>query len=460
MNQKTKIFVIFRSQGRGHEVDWDAEDMQHILTNQQVISELTKRCKDVEFAGKTEPINEEAAVELFHKEKDVSGILAFGPVPYALLATGLPIITVFRMWQTWMFNFSAYKHEKVLFDCLPMVRDRQNSVFSERMNNLVNKIRLIQAISKMNYKILSITDASNFLGGFEKASDEEAEVFRNNTAEVFGTKFKTVQLEALFNKIRQIDQQSAEQIADRWIKNAYCIKNTNRAQVIESAKVYLSMKELRDEYECDAVTTEGYGIFGNYKKGVIPSQCLAATQLSLEGMITPGECLMNSMLIQQVGYYLTGKGSFNGDYIIEPFLDLAIIGHCECPLNIFGDDHPNCSYALRNMPYHKKNEGGACVQVNLPADEPVTVVQLNMYGKQISVFNGITVPGEKFFAEWDSPGISCRTKLAIKTNTGALLKNFGKTRFSNHRAVFFGDYRKDIENLAKFIGFELIEEDK
>ena len=238
------------------------------------------------------------------------------------------------------------------------------------------------------------------------------------------------------------------------------MKNTNRSQVIESAKVYLAMKALRDAYGCDAVTTEGYGVFGAYKKGLIASQGLAATQLSLEGMITTGECLMNSMLIQQVGYYMTGRGSFNGDYIIDPFLDIAIIGHCECSLNIFGDDANHCSYTLRNMPLHKTNEGGACVQVDLPADEPVTIVQLNMHDKQITVFSGRSVSGEKLFSEWNGPGVSCRTKVAIESDTKTLLKNFDRTTFSNHRVVFYGDYREDIQNLAKLIGFELIEEDK
>ena len=43
---------------------------------------------------------------------------------------------------------------------------------------------------EINTKILSITPASNFLGEYEGASDEVAEVFRKHALETFGTELK------------------------------------------------------------------------------------------------------------------------------------------------------------------------------------------------------------------------------------------------------------------------------
>lgn len=456
----TKIFVMFRSEGRGHEVDWDAEDVQRILTNEEILNELEKRCEGVEFIGETNVVGIESAVKNLNQEKNLDGIVVFGPPPNELIETGLPIITVYRMFQTWMvdFNFQAYKGKKILFDCVPMVRDTKESAFSKRMDGLAKKIKLIQAISKMGYRILVITDESNFLGGFEPETDEYARVFRDNTSEIFGTEFTKIPIEELFYKIKEIDKQKAEDYANRWIDGAYAIKNTNKTQIIESAKVYLAMKVLKEKYNCDAVTTEGYGIFRRYKKGLIASQGLAATQFSTDGWMTPGETLINSMLTQQIGYYITGKGGFNGDYAIDPFYNIAMIQHCECPLNMLGDDAKNCTYTIRNMPYRKKNEGGAVVQVNLPTCETVTVVRLSMYDKKIAVFTGKTVSKEQMYIEVDEPGMSCRTKLAIKADTKALLENLDWKTFGSHRVVFYGDYREEIKNLATLMGFEVEEE--
>lgn len=460
-NENTKIFVMFRTEGRGHEVDWDAEDMQRILTNEEILNELKERCEGIEFVGETNPVDVKSAVEFLNLQENIDGIVVFGPPPDELIKTGLPIITVFRMWQTWMggFNFQKYKGEKILFDCVPMVRDANKSVFSSRMANLAKKIKLIQAISKMRYlRALVITDKP-VLGVFEGGSGEYEKVLLDNISKIFGTELITIPIEELFYKIRDIDKKKAEEIADMWIHEAYAIKNTNKTQIVESAKVYLAMKELMEKYDCNAITGEGYSVYGHYKLGLIPSQCLASSQLATDGIIAPSETLINVLITQAIGYNITGRPSFNGDYIIDPFLNIAIIGHCECAFNPYGDER-KCTYTIRNMPFRKKNVGGACVQVDLPVNETVTVVKMSMYDKKIAVFTGKTVSLSQLFQEVDNPGVSCRTKLAIRTDVKALLENLDWRTFSGHRVVFYGDIREDIQNLAILIGFEVVEEDK
>ena len=80
-----------------------------------------------------------------------------------------------------------------------------------------------------------------------------------------------------------------------------------------------------------------------------------------------------------------------------------------------------------------------------------------MHDKKISLFTGKTVSGKEFFDDWDD--LACRTKIAIKTNTKALIKNLESKTFEVHRAVFYGDFREKIKDLATLIKFEVIEED-
>jgi len=464
MNEKTKIYIMFRSTGRGHERDWDAEDIKRILTNEEILGELEERCQGVKFIGKTEPVSTEFAVEFLNQEKNIDGIVVFGSPPNELIKTGLPIIAVFRMWQTWMsgFNFKGYKDKKILTDCLPMVRDLERTTFSSRMQGLAEKIKLIESISKMNkLQVLNITDRP-FLGSYETGFGDKKvyeKVFLDNLLETFGTEFVTIPIEELFYRIQDAEEKEAEDIADMWINNAYGIINTNKTQIIESAKVYLAMNELIEKYKCDAITTEGYGVFKNYQKGLIASQGLPSSQFCTDGIISTSECLINSLLTQQIGFYITGRPSFNGDYIVDQFLNIAIIGHCECPFNPYGDDRRS-SYVVRNMPHREKNKGGACVQVDLPLNETVTSVKMSMYDKKIAVFTGKSVSGKQLFSEWDNPGVSCRTKLAIQTDTKALLGNLDWQTFAQHRVIFYGDYREKFKDLATLIGFEVIDEDR
>jgi len=51
-------------------------------------------------------------------------------------------------------------------------------------------------------------------------------------------------------------------------------------------------------------------------------------------------------------------------------------------------------------------------------------------------------------------------KLIIKTNAQKLLENVDWKTFGNHRVAFFGDYRQKFKDLAKLIGFEVVEKDK
>lgn len=118
-----------------------------------------------------------------------------------------------------------------------------------------------------------------------------------------------------------------------------------------------------------------------------------------------------------------------------------LIGHCECPLNPYGDEK-KCSYIIKNLPHWRKNEGGACIQVNLLLNETVTAVRISIYDKKISLFTGKTTSGKEIFNKWDN--LACRTKVAIKTDTEMLLKNIDWQTFGVHRVIFYGDLMRKV----------------
>ncbi|GAF73793.1 unnamed protein product, partial [marine sediment metagenome] len=125
-----------------------------------------------------------------------------------------------------------------------------------------------------------------------------------------------------------------------------------------------------------------------------------SSQLFTEGIISTSETLIDGLITQQLGFYITGRAGFCGDYMIDPFNKIAVIMHCELPLNPYGDDR-KAPYIIRNLPLWQQNKGGAAVQVNLPIGETVTVAKISMHQKKIVVFTGKSVNGEDFWEHWD-----------------------------------------------------------
>jgi len=83
---------------------------------------------------------------------------------------------------------------------------------------------------------------------------------------------------------------------------------------------------------------------------------------------------------------------------------------------------------------------------------------MSIYDKKLSVFTGQAVSGRCLIEDFDN--IYCRSKIAIETNTKALLENVNWEIFNQHRVVFYGDFREEFRDLATLIGFEFIEDDK
>lgn len=466
--RNTKIYTVFFSSGFQGEcrIYTNYHPDVKVLENQEILEKLKDKCEGVEFVGEVEPVKaQEAIANIKAQREDLGGVLVFGQPPDELISIGLPTVAVHPLWGQWQATFNAFKGEKVVTSCLPVIYDKDLAVFSSRMEDIAVKIRLIYAISKMKgLRVLVVTDLPP-LGYFEptglqieKGREEYEKVYLDNLKETFGASLVPIPQEKLFEKMQKADEQKAKEVTQKWIDEAEEVKGTNEEEIVKSAKLYLAMKELMEENNCGSITTEGYGWSGSFsKRNLFPSQGLPSSQLSTEGIVATSETLLDCLITQQLGLYITGSAGFSGDYIVDFPNDIATVGHCEASLDPYGDGR-KASYVIRNLPLMEENTGGACLQINYPIGDTVTVAKISLYQKKISVFAGETVSGDELFPYWND--ILCRTKLAIKTNGKAVFENLDWGTFGNHRVAFYGDYRQEFKDLAKLIGFEVVEKDK
>lgn len=466
--KNTKIYTVFFSPGLP--VGFGAYRKHHpdikVMNNQEILKRVKDECEDVEFAGAAEPVKAEEAISNIKEQKeDLGGLLVFGPPPDELISVGLPIVAVERPLEgCTTVPFHAYKESRVVTSYLPAHCDKDPKVYSLRIEDIAGKIKLIDTISKMKgLRILVVTDLPT-LGYFEPmglqietSREEYEEVYLSNLKEAFGTEFIAVpQKELLDEKMQAVDEGGAREVAEKWIEGAIALRGTNEAEVLRSAKLYLAMKELMDEHNCGAITTEGFGWPPlGYDAG--PSAGLPISQFLTDGIAAATETLTDCLIAQQLGLYITGSGGLLGDYNIDPFNNTAIVCHCEGTFKPYGDERRS-PYIIRNLPFVEENTGGACVQTNYPIGETVTVAKIGMYKKKLSIFTGETVSGEEIFPYWDD--ILGRNKVIVKTDAKALLENVDWKAFGNHRTVFFGNYRQEFKDLAKLIGFEVVEKDR
>lgn len=466
--KNTRIYTAFLSPGLP--VGFGAYRKYHpdikVMKNQDILERVRDECKDVEFVGAAEPVKaEEAILNIKEQKEDLAGLLVFGPPPDELISVGLPIVAVERPLEgCTTVPFHAYKESKVVTSYLPAHCDKDPEVYSLRIEDIAGKIKLIDTVSKMKgSRMLVVTDLPT-LGYFEPmglqietSREEYEEVYLSNLKEAFGTEFIAVpQKEMLDEKMQAVDEGKAREVTQKWIEEALALRGTNEAEVLRSAKLYLAMKELMDEHNCGAITTEGFGWPPlGYDAG--PSAGLPISQLLTDGIAAASETLTDCLITQQLGLYITGSGGLLGDYNIDPFNNTAIVCHCEGTFKPYGDER-RAPYIIRNLPFVEENTGGACVQTNYPIGETVTVAKTGMYKEKLSIFTGETVSGEEIFPYWDD--ILGRNKVILKTDAKALLENVDWKSFGNHRTVFFGDYRQEFKDLAKLIGFEVVEKDR
>jgi len=467
--ENTKIHTVFLS--AGHPVGFGAYRKHHpdvkIPENQEILQRVKDECKSVEFLGEASPVKASDAISNIKEQKeDLGGLLVFGPPPDELISVGLPIVAVERPLEgCTTVPFHAYKESKVVTSYLPAHCDKDPKVYSLRIEDIAGKIKLIDTISKMKgLRVLVVTDLPT-LGYFEPIGSqigpggrkEYEEVYLSNLKEAFGTEFIAIpQKELLNEKMQTVDEKEATQVAQKWVSEAIALRGTNETQVLRSAKLYIGMKELMDEHNCGAITTEDFGWPPlGYDAG--PSSCLPISQLLTDGIAAASETLTDCLITQQLALYLTGSGGLLGDYNIDPFNNTAIVCHCEGTFDPYGDGRKS-PYIIRNLPFVEENTGGACVQTNYPIGETVTVAKISMYRKKLSIFTGETVSGEEIFPYWDD--ILGRNKIIVKTDAKALLENVDWGTFGNHRTAFFGDYRQQFKDLARLIGFEVVEKDR
>jgi len=450
MREKAKVQVFYV----GSEPDvptWPYINYNYQKRARNISKLLKEKLPGIEFSQ--DFLSSRKDVEKIEKimEKEVDGYLIYmigigwSGIAERIISKGYPTVLVDDLYAGTGEFLEAYSYAKR--ENLPVV-----GIASSNFSDVIDAVRLFEVIKSMkDAKIIDVIDndeetrvaplASHITKIAPLASHIKA------IKDVFGTEVIRMSSDELNSYYNNVDESEAKKWADKWINDALKVVEPSRDEIVKSAKMYLALKKAMADKDADAVTIDCLGL---YRSGKLPAYpCLAFFQLNNEGSTGVCEADLDSTVTQLMMRYLTKRPGYVSDPVIDTASNQIIYAHCVATNKVYGPNGLANPYIIRS---HSEDRKGASIQSLMPLGEKITTVKVNVVEKALSIHQGITVAN----VEEDK---GCRTKLAAEVDARKILNNYHFEKFMWHRVTFYGDWRRDVINLATLLGLKVFEED-
>jgi hypothetical protein len=246
---------------------------------------------------------------------------------------------------------------------------------------------------------------------------------------------------------KMADKDEARLVAYRWSNGAAKVAGVDWATLETSAAMYLAQKAVMKKHGATAITINCLG--GFYGGHIHAYPCLGFHQLLSEGSIGACECDVRSTATMVAFSTLTqGRPGYISDPVIDTAKGQIIYAHCVASNKPFGPAGKANPYQILT---HSEDRQGASVRSFMPAGYLVTTMEVNNERKQLLLHQAKAVGN-------DPDDRACRTKLCAEPR-GDLEKLFTMwDQWGWHRVTYYGDLRLPAYELAKAIGWTVVEE--
>ena len=297
--------------------------------------------------------------------------------------------------------------------------------------DLVNKIKIIQAIKKLKESRILVVTSTQYLGQVDYQGDSNRHfpkdynhTYTRALKDSLGVELVRIKPQEFYEAVQQIDATKAQAIAKIWIDEAQGMKDTTESEVIKTARSYLAFEQLRNKYNCNAVSTHMRSLTGSGRVEDMFWPGLGLMEFQKKGIQAICQEYENIMVTHLLGYYLTGRPSMLGDLMIDTFNNTTILTHCGAPINPYGDDRriPYIIWSHAQSPVRGtlKPGSGTGAQVNYPVGESVTIWKVYVLHGEIGLHTGETADGHSLYRNFDA--IMCRTKLVVRVDNASRIQ--------------------------------------
>jgi L-fucose isomerase-like protein len=275
------------------------------------------------------------------------------------------------------------------------------------------------------------------------AAGSSAEVVRKK----LGPQLVTISNVTVMEAYRAVDPKAAEKEArEYWISQARKIVEPTEPEIVNSARLYLAVKELMIRERAQAVTSTH--CMGN------PRGCLTFSKLNDQGLVGACEGDIDSALTMLLFAYAFRVPGFISDPVIDTAKNALVHFHCTSATKMDGPSGKRLPFVIRNQ---TDSRGGVSLEVENRPGQPVTCAKL-VNADTLLMVNG------KILETGTSP-LACRTQFAQSVpDARRLFLNWGASVLQGdmmtllHRVVFYGDYTRPVQDLGQLVGFKVIDE--
>ncbi len=245
--------------------------------------------------------------------------------------------------------------------------------------------------------------------------------------ERWGADIVDIDLNDLIQRITQSDSDSVKSIADQFRQQAVEILEPDNDDLIEAVKVYISLKEIIEEYKLDAISLRCFDIV----KELNTTGCFALAKLNEESICASCEgdivSLLGMIWIRQV----TGKIPWMANpSLIDATHGEMLLAHCTIAFDLVEE------YTIRT---HFESGIGVGIQGKIPL-EPVTLVRFGGSGlDKIWITEGT-------ITEIPESENLCRTQVKISFEDKYKLSELLNSPLGNHLLLIKGNYAKILLN--------------
>jgi len=265
--------------------------------------------------------------------------------------------------------------------------------------------------------------------------------------EKLGADLVIIPQERVVEASQAVDPKAAEAEAESyWISQAKEIVEPTRQEIIDSARMFLGVKNLMIQENARAICS--IYCMGN------PRGCLTFSKLNDLGMVGACEGDIDSTLTMLLFGYAFRVPGFITDPVIDTAKNAMVHFHCTSATKMDGPDGERLPFVIRTQ---SDSRAGVALQVENRIGQPVTCAKL------VNLDTMLITTGK--IIETSTSPLACRTQFAQTVpNARKLFLNWGEDVIHAdvmtllHRAVFYGDYMQPIQTLGDLMGFKVIEE--
>jgi len=263
----------------------------------------------------------------------------------------------------------------------------------------------------------------------------------------FGAEMVIVPHARVMEALKAVDPKAAEAEAQEyWISQAKEIVEPKREEIIQSARLFLAVKNLMIQEKAQAICSSH--CMGN------PRGCLTFSKLNDLGLVGACEGDIDSTLTMLMFAYAFGVPGFISDPVFDTAKNALIHFHCTSATKMDGPAGKRLPFRIRTQ---TDSKGGVALEVANRVDQPVTCAKL------VNLDTMVISTGK--IIEISTSPMACRTQFTTRVaDARRMFLNWGAGVIPAdvmtllHRVVFYGDYMQPMRDLADLMGLKVIEE--